>query len=344
MVSGAFSAKFAQTRLLTQRAAFRPGRSPFVRTLGPGELLAVKRFGSPRRPRRSRTSSRGSRRWIPQPGAKLARRGDGCGDGALHADRIPDGRWEHGRSVFYGCPMRYSKSKVDRAGQTLADQLRLVIDGKMSIERSPAVLEAVEIIDWWREGHARPLSRVAANLHRHADQHESPKVTQRLKRFPTVVDKLLREPTMKLSRMADIGGVRAVLHDQAAAYRVASQLRRNWTIMKFRDYVAEPKADGYRALHLINRNRGRLIEVQLRTRLQDAWANSVEADARRVAPGLKFGAGPQVLRDFYVALGELLAIADQGLPADPTLYRRLMELRARVATLRRREHRGRARQ
>jgi putative GTP pyrophosphokinase len=238
----------------------------------------------------------------------------------------------------------YSKSRVDRAGQTLAEHLRLVVDEKRTIERSPAVLEAVEIIDWWREEHARPLSRVAANLRRYADQHESPKVTQRLKRFPTVVGKLLREPTMKLSRMADIGGVRAVLPDQAAAYSVASQLRRNWTIIKFRDYVAEPKADGYRALHLIDRNYGRRIEVQLRTRLQDAWANSVEADARRVAPGLKFGAGPQALRDFYVALGELLAIADQGLPADPAPFRRIMELRGRVDTLRRRADRRKARQ
>lgn len=235
--------------------------------------------------------------------------------------------------------MQYSKSKIDRAGQRLADHLRLVVDEKRTIERSPAVFEAVEIIDWWREEHARPLLRVAANLHRYAGQHEAPKVTQRLKKFPTIVDKLLREPTMKLSRMADIGGVRAVLPDQAAAYSVASQLQRNWTITKFRDYVAKPKADGYRALHLVNRNRGRLIEVQLRTRLQDAWANSVEVDARRIAPGLKFGAGPPVLRDFYVALGEFLAIADQGLPANPALYKRLMELRGQVGTLRRRAHR-----
>ena len=32
---------------------------------------------------------------------------------------------------------------------------------------------------------------------------------------------------MKLARMEDIGGVRAVLPDQDAAYRVASRLRKN---------------------------------------------------------------------------------------------------------------------
>jgi hypothetical protein len=76
--------------------------------------------------------------------------------------------------------------------------------------------------------------------------------------------------------------------------------------------------------------------------IADAWANSVEIDARRVAPGLKFGTGPRELRDFYVASGEFLAIADQGLPTDPALYKRLMELRGRVDTLRRRALRRKA--
>jgi hypothetical protein len=78
----------------------------------------------------------------------------------------------------------YSKSQVDRAGQTLADALRLVVDGKATaIERSPELLRAIEIIDWWRGEHARPLSRVAANLRYYAGEHEAPRVAQRLKKF-----------------------------------------------------------------------------------------------------------------------------------------------------------------
>lgn len=139
---------------------------------------------------------------------------------------------------------------------------------------------------------------------------------------------------MKLARMEDIGGVRAILPSQDACHRVASRLRKNWTITRFRDYVADPKDDGYRALHLINRNRGRLIEVQLRTGFQDSWANAVEADARLLAPGLKFGGGSQELREFYVALGELGAQADRGSPIDPTLFEHVKDLKARVDTFR----------
>lgn len=118
------------------------------------------------------------------------------------------------------------------------------------------------------------------------------------------------------------------------AHRVASRLRRNWTIARFRDYAANPKDDGYRALHLINRNRGRLIEIQLRTPFQDNWANAVEADARLLSPGLKFGTGSPELREFYVALGELGAQAGKGGPIDPTLFERVKDLQARADTFR----------
>jgi putative GTP pyrophosphokinase len=206
----------------------------------------------------------------------------------------------------------YSKTQVNRAGELLVEHLRASAAGGRRVGQSRAELvEAIDIIDWWRGEHAKPLSRVATNLRDYAAAEGGPIITQRLKRLPTMVGKMFRTPGMKLARMEDIGGVRAVLPSQ------------------------EP-------LHLINRNHGRLIEIQLRTPLQDAWANSVEIDARRVAPGLKFGAGPRELRDFYLALGEFLAIADQNLPADSALYRRLMELRGPVDTLRRRARQRKA--
>jgi hypothetical protein len=192
--------------------------------------------------------------------------------------------------------------------------------------------KTVEVIDWWRGEHAKPPSRVAANLRYYAGEEGKPIVAQRLKKFPTITGKLLREPGMKLSRMADIGGVRAVLPSQDAAYRVAGRLRRNWTITRFRDYVAEPKDDGYRALHLINRNHGRLIEVQLRTPNLDHWANIVETFARIIAPGLKFGGGPELLREFFVVYGKFLALDDLELPIPKPLSDRLKDLLGQVDT------------
>jgi ppGpp synthetase/RelA/SpoT-type nucleotidyltranferase len=230
--------------------------------------------------------------------------------------------------------MVHSKSEVNRAGRLFADHLRSAAAGKGRVSYQRAELEeAIQIIEWWRGEHAKPLSLVAANLRYYAIEEGKPVVAQRLKKFPTLVGKLLREPSMKLSRMGDIGGVRAVLPDQDAAYRVAGRLRKNWTITRFRDYAAEPKNDGYRAVHLINRNHGRLIEVQLRTPSQDTWANAVEALARTVAPGLKFGGGPKELREYFVVAADVLAKLDQDLPITVTLAERLKDLMEQADTL-----------
>ncbi len=232
--------------------------------------------------------------------------------------------------------MAYSKSRVNRAGQTLAEFMHAAMEDGESLQQLEEVPQAIEVIEWWRGEHARPLSRVAANLRYYVSEMGRPVVAQRLKKLPTIADKLLREPTMQLSRMEDIGGVRAVLPSQEAAYKVASRLRKNWTITRFRDYIAKPKADGYRALHLINRNRGRLIEVQLRTPHQDFWANAVETYARTFAPGLKFGGGPSVVREYFVALGEVFAAEDQGIQMDPAFFARLKDLQEQVGTVIRR--------
>jgi len=54
-------------------------------------------------------------------------------------------------------------------------------------------------------------------------------VTQRLKRRPTIFNKLEREPTMQLTQMWDIGGVRARLPSLSHLSAVSRRLRKTWT-------------------------------------------------------------------------------------------------------------------
>lgn len=226
----------------------------------------------------------------------------------------------------------YSKTKVNRAGRFFAEELQAAVQGERKVgEHRPEIEEAIQIIAWWRGEHVKPLSRVATNLFRYAAEEGDPVIAQRLKRVPTIAGKLLREEGMKLSRMEDIGGVRAVLPSQEAADRVARRLRRNWTITRFRDYVKNPKPDGYRALHLINRNQGRLIEIQLRTARQDEWANAVEGATRRY-PGLKFGKGPTALRSFFKAASDLYAMLDGSMELDIARLGNFEELIAQADT------------
>lgn len=179
-------------------------------------------------------------------------------------------------------------------------------------------LDDIKRVEAWRGTHARPLRNASANLRHYVRPHsvESPgvvSVTQRLKKFSTILDKQHRFQTMRLTKMEDIGGVRAVLPDQAAADDVSRRLRKNWRMHRYRDYVRKPKESGYRALHLIVVKQGFMIEVQLRTFLQDVWANQVESDSRHLRIDYKSGVGQREVHDYYVAVSELFAMSEASI-------------------------------
>jgi putative GTP pyrophosphokinase len=118
-------------------------------------------------------------------------------------------------------------------------------------------------------------------------------------------------------------------------YIVRRRLLKSWGIVRERDYIAEPKSSGYRALHLIVRRMGYPIEVQLRTVGQDAWADTVEETSRQVGVDLKFGAGDERLDRIFLAMAELFARFDRDeLSRDDLLegLRRLPSLRMRTRT------------
>lgn len=152
-----------------------------------------------------------------------------------------------------------------------------------------------------------------ANLRHYVREYgDEASVTQRLKKFATILDKLDRYPAMQLVTMEDIAGVRAVLPDQAAVDAVARRLRKNWTVHRARDYVRNPKESGYRAVHLIAVKKGVFIEVQLRTLLQDLWANQVEHDSRSLGTDFKSGRGEAEVHAYYVLVSEMFAMREAG--------------------------------
>jgi putative GTP pyrophosphokinase len=103
-----------------------------------------------------------------------------------------------------------------------------------------------------------------------------------------------------------------VLPSQRHVYAVSRRLRKSWTIVRVRDYIAKPKSSGYRALHLIVQRKGYAIEVQLRTIAQDVWANTVEQRGMTMGVGLKFGVGDADVHAMFVAMSDVLARFDRG--------------------------------
>ncbi len=189
----------------------------------------------------------------------------------------------------------------------------------LSAQKMSSIGSDVELVEAWRERHAGPLRNTNANLRHYVRPHSqrtaNVSVTQRLKKFSTILDKLDRYPTMRLTTIEDIGGVRAVLPDQAAADDIARKLRKNWRVHRPRDYVRNPKSSGYRALHLIVVKQGVKIEVQIRTLLQDYWANQVERDSRHLRVDYKSGKGNDEVHAYYVAMSEFLTLREASTEA-----------------------------
>ena len=117
-------------------------------------------------------------------------------------------------------------------------------------------------------------------------------ISSRLKTVHTTVDKLRRETGMKLSRMQDIAGLRLVedmtLNEQD---RLALEVARTLDEARIVDRRAAPSF-GYRAVHVYAKFEQRRLEVQIRTRLQDRWAQIMERLADRWGRQIRYGGLP----------------------------------------------------
>jgi hypothetical protein len=194
---------------------------------------------------------------------------------------------------------------------------------------------AIPIINNWRSAHSYPLNCFQTNLRHRARKIDSNAlVSQRLKRFDSIVKKLSRDQTstMELSQMQDIGGCRAVLSTTAAVYRLAKAYQKGPTkkwlhtlVGNGKDYILNPKPDGYRSIHLIFRYVGThpnhgwdklRIEMQLRSQHQHAWATALETVDVFTNQALKANRGDQDWQRFFALMGSAIA-AREGMPRIP---------------------------
>jgi hypothetical protein len=221
-------------------------------------------------------------------------------------------------------PPRFSpsKSSVDRAGAELRDWWFAPGD----VDELPP-FGPIDLLVAFRAEFQIPMKKVTVGLRQFVARECAPEVPvtvgQRLKRGPQIVRKLTRHPTMKLSRMQDIGGCRAILqgeHDEVR--RVEERIERNWVIKHRKHYTLEhPAPSGYRGLHIVVERDGRLIEIQLRTPREHEWAEAIERTDKRLALDLKSGHGPAILLEYFRLAADALAMEDAGERPGPAFMR-----------------------
>lgn len=215
-------------------------------------------------------------------------------------------------------PAYISKKAVTKAGSTL------LTAKKGSLEYDAAV----EIVNAWRICHGYPINTFQSTLRKKVAPYKDAIVAQRLKRLPTIIDKLKRHPQMKLATMQDVGGVRAIVNSVGQVRNLQAQYedtkRFTHTLLRVNDYITTPKPDGYRGVHLIYKYNntltrygsataynGLLIELQLRTKMQHEWATAVETAGLLRGQSYKTQKGSKNWLEFFKLVSATFAMVEK---------------------------------
>lgn len=174
----------------------------------------------------------------------------------------------------------YTASEINRLGERLrkgatrADDLRMLAHFRDGFEA--ATVSAAEIV--------RGIIFCKATL-----------AMRPSKSTLSIIAKLQREKS-RLSQMQDIGGLRVIVAKMSQQRRLVQAICAAFPESRTVNRVADPRS-GYRGVHVVVRHSGRLIEIQVRTRLQNLWAQISEKLADRFGQEVKYGGGPQNVQD-----------------------------------------------
>ena len=215
-----------------------------------------------------------------------------------------------GNFVNYEVPM-YSPAEVRKAGEILSRSESIVTEES---------LNALRVVDNWRASHAYPLQVFYTHF---KNRYSTFVITQRIKRLPSIINKIHKLKNMDLSRMQDLGGCRIIYDTIENVYRIAQEYRLSRVSHVFaneKDYIQSPKKSGYRCLHMVYRYQSRSpsrrcyngmrIEIQIRTHLQHLWATGVEIISNATKENLKSVDGDESMQRFFALVSSLFALRE----------------------------------
>ena len=86
---------------------------------------------------------------------------------------------------------------------------------------------------------------------------------------PYSIWRKMQEKDLAFSSLSDIYGFRVICASVADCYRILGVIHQRWRAVpgRFKDYISQPKGNGYRSIHTTVSGRdGKRVEVQIRTR------------------------------------------------------------------------------
>jgi len=86
---------------------------------------------------------------------------------------------------------------------------------------------------------------------------------------PYSIWRKMEEKELSFSRLSDIYGFRVICSSEIECYVILGLIHQRWRAVpgRFKDYISQPKSNGYRSIHTTVSGRdGKRVEVQIRTR------------------------------------------------------------------------------
>lgn len=146
------------------------------------------------------------------------------------------------------------------------------------------------------------LAQLASDYQAVLDQVEAKlqtlglQATTRVKTTSTLVDKLRRPPHLPLRSIHDIAGARIVIDGgRYEQDQVRDQVMAAFADSSKASVLIDRREDprhGYRAVHVVVFEEAVPVEIQIRTKLQDSWAQISEKLGDMWGRGLRYGLGP----------------------------------------------------
>ncbi|KAA0989272.1 RelA/SpoT domain-containing protein [Dyadobacter aurulentus] len=223
--------------------------------------------------------------------------------------------------------MKLSKTLIDTAGKSLSRDTETDVD---------KYILHTDAFDEYRKNHLEPLSKTTIELQQWLAQFGKEYfIAQRLKRKPQILRKL-RRFSARLSQLQDIGGTRVIVEQNKDVDELVNFLKERFEtrtdlkLVKLTDYRGDGREDsGYRAYHLILEREGYRMELQIRSKIQHYWAETIERTSVIYGYHLKELEGDPSVIHYFKRLSDLFYEIEAGRTPSAQLKTKIEELRIR---------------
>jgi putative GTP pyrophosphokinase len=170
-----------------------------------------------------------------------------------------------------------SKSKIDRLG----DRLR----------KGNTTDDDLRLLDEYRRSFTYAYDTVVGRIR----QNLKIEPTGRPAKSTTSISEKLRRESIRLTQVQDISGCRLIVPEIAAQEKLVASLVEIFSESTVIDRREKP-SHGYRAVHIIVWITQKAVEIQVRTALQQGWAELSEKLSDLIDPAIKYGGGEEDIK------------------------------------------------